>query len=235
MGLRPCRTTPVGSILAGGWITITAVNAFIFRFAIRCLIAFLVCAALPVRAQQSYDTPQWKKEIANGYLPYHRLVAEDFSINDADHLPHGMFTSGFRHYNYHWVTVPKDGRVSVRVTEWNVRYGFDRNKSWRRNGFKLVDETLPHEQGHLDISVLHSTRFARASLDQLPVGEGENAQMAANDLKKKLQALVERVGKEAQVEQDEYDAATSHGANQSSQRQWTAAIQQRLKQAGISF
>jgi hypothetical protein len=199
------------------------------------VLALLMGAALPLRGQQSYDTPEWEKEIANGYLPYHRLVADDFPINEAANLPHGMFTSGFRHYNYHWVTVSKDGRVSARVTEWNVRYGFDRNKSWRRNGFKAVDETLPHEQGHLDISVLHSIRFARTSLDQLPVGEGESAQAAANDLKNKLQALVERVGKEAQAEQDEYDAATSHGANQSSQRQWTAAIQQRLKQAGISF
>ena len=131
-----------------------------------------------------YDTPEWKKEIANGCLPYHRLVAEDFPINDAGYLPHGMFTSGFRHYNYQWVTVPKGGRFSARVTEWNVRFGFDRNKSWRRNGFKLVEETLPHEQGHLDISVLHSKRFAQTSLDQLPVGEGESAPAAANDLKK---------------------------------------------------
>lgn len=200
-----------------------------------CVLVLLICTALPLSGQQSHDSPEWKKEIANGYLPYHRLVSEDFPINDVGYLPHSMFTAGFRHYNYQFVMAPKGGRFSARVTQWSVRYGFDRNKSWRRSGFKAVEETLPHEQGHLDISVLHSKRFAQTSLDQLPVGEGESASAAASDLKKKLQALVERVSKEAQAEQDAYDASTSHGANPASQRQWTAAIQQRLKQAGISF
>jgi hypothetical protein len=205
------------------------------RWLLPCVFVLLLGAALPLRAQQSYDTPEWKKEIANGCLPYHRLVVEDFPINDAGFVPLEMFTSGFRHYTYQCVMVPKKGRFSARVTRWNVRFGFDRNKSWRRSSFKLVDETLPHEQGHLDISVLHSKRFARTGLDQLPVGEGESAPAAANDLKNKLQALVQRVSKETQAEQNTYDAGTSHGTNQSRQREWTAAIQQRLKQAGISF
>jgi len=194
-------------------------------------LALLVLAPALAVAQ----APPNQKEIINGYLPYHRLVAEDFSVSDTDRSPQGMYTYGFRHYNYRGVTVSKDGHFSARVTEWIVRCGFDRNRSWRKSWFKAFNEMLPHEQGHLDISVLHSTRLARMSLDKLPVGEGESAQAAANNLKSKLEALVERTSKEAQAEQDVYDAATSHGANQSKQREWTAAIQKRLKKAGIGY
>jgi len=72
-------------------------------------------------------------------------------------------------------------------------------------------------------------------LDKLPLGEGANPQAASADLGRKLQALAERVTKEAQREQDRYDAETAHGKNVSKQRDWSAAIQARLKRAGIHF
>ena len=144
-----------------------------------------------------------------------------------------MFTYGFRHYNYRCITVRKGGGFSARITQWIVRYGFDRNKSWRKSWFKSFSEILPHEQGHLDISALHSVRLARTSLDRLPTGEGETSEAAIENVKKNLEALVERTSKESQAEQDAYDAATSHGGNPSKQQEWTTTLQGRLKGAGI--
>ncbi len=54
-------------------------------------------------------------------------------------------------------------------------------------------------------------------------------------LKKGVEALFEQTLKEGQAEQDAYDAATSEGANQSKQREWTATIRERLKKAGIAY
>jgi hypothetical protein len=182
----------------------------------------------------SAQTAPTQEEIAAGYLPYHHLIVDDFPVLDTDPSPEGMYTYGFRHYNYRGVTVPKGGGFSTRVTEWIVRCGFDRNKSWRKSWFKAFSEILPHEQGHLDISVLHSLQLATISIDKLPTGEGRTATEAAESLKRHLEALVAETSKKAQAEQDAYDAATSHGANLSKQRQWTTTIQERLKEAGES-
>jgi hypothetical protein len=196
-------------------------------------VALLVLACAAVAEAQ---LPPTQQEIAQGYLPYRRLTAADFPIRDNAPSPHGMYTYGFRHYNYRSATERRpDGRFSARVTEWVVRAGFNRNKSWRKSWFKRVEELLPHEQGHLDISLLHSVPFARMSLIELPIGEGSTAKAAEDDLKKKLEALLQRVTKGAQAEQDAYDAATSHGENRMRQQEWSAKINRRLREAGISY
>jgi hypothetical protein len=181
------------------------------------------------------QNPPTHKETIEGYLPYRRLTGNDFPVRDTDPSSHGMYTSGFRHYDYRAVTVRANGRFLSRVTDWTVRAGFNRNKSWRKSWFQSLNDALPHEQGHLDISVLHSARPARTSLDKLPTGEGVTEKAAEDDLKKNLQALVRRVTKEAQSEQDAYDAAASHGANRTKQREWTANIKRRLQSAGIKY
>ena len=187
--------------------------------------------------QAIHEAPPWKEEIAKGYFPYHRLAVGDFPINDAVHPGNemGMYTMGFIHYRFkgHWIM--QNGHVLDRVTEWLVWSGFNRNKSWRKSWFKPVKEALPHEQGHLDIWELHLRYLTEMPLDKLPLGEGANPQAASADLGRKLQALAERVTKEAQREQDRYDAETAHGKNVSKQRDWSAAIQARLKRAGIHF
>jgi hypothetical protein len=173
--------------------------------------------------------------MAKGYFPYHLLVASDFPINDKVHPDSGMYTRGFFHYRYWDHLVAQNGRATDRVAEWIVWSGFDRNKSSRKSGFKLVDETLSHEQGHLDISELHSRRFAHTSLDKLPIGEGPGPEEASADLRAKMQAMADRVGEEAQKEQDLYDTETAHGKNASKQLEWSAAIHARLGRAGIHF
>ena|SRR6516162_552556 len=200
-------------------------------------ILLLQGAALTSWGQAIHEAPPWKEEMAKGYFPYHRLAVGDFPINDAVHPGNemGMYTMGFIHYRFkgHWIM--QNGHVLDRVTEWLVWSGFNRNKSWRKSWFKPVKEALPHEQGHLDISELHGRHLAEMPLDKLPLGEGANPQAASADLGRKLQALAERVTKEAQREQDRYDAETAHGKNVSKQRDWSAAIQARLKRAGIHF
>src|SRR6516162_6468332 len=46
--------------------------------------------------QAIHEAPPWKEEIANGYLPYHRLTVGDFPIKDrgpdGGHPGYGMYT-----------------------------------------------------------------------------------------------------------------------------------------------
>jgi len=184
------------------------------------------------------EAPPWKEEIANGYFPYHCLAVRDFPINDGVHLGYGMCTHAFIHWRPEHQWIMQNGLVLDRITEWLVWSGFDRNKSWRKSRlsrFELVNKGLPHEQGHLDIWELHLRPLTEMPLDKLPVGEGVNPQAASADLWRKLEALFDRVVEEGKREQERYDLETAHGANVSKQREWSAAIQARLKRAGIHF
>ena len=185
--------------------------------------------------QALYEAPPWKEEMAKGCFPYHRLAATDFPVNDHLNPEYGMYTRVFFHYWYNHRSSIQNGRVVDRVTNWLVWSGFDRNKSSRKSWFKLGNEALPHEQGHLDINELHSRRLAEMSLDMLPHGEGADSKEASADLSRKVEALATRASKEAKKEHDQYDAETAHGKNLSKQREWSAAIQARLQQAGIHF
>jgi hypothetical protein len=157
------------------------------------------------------------------------------AFDDEAHPKYAMYTFGFFHYNYKYDCTAGNGHVIARITNWKVRSGFDRNKSSRKSWYKDVERLLPHEQGHLDINELYSRRLANTKLDRLPRGEGANAREAASDLKIKLKALVAKVSKDDQTEQDAYDAETAHGTNKSRQLASTAAIHQRLKEAGIAY
>ena len=177
----------------------------------------------------------WSEEAAKGYFPYHQLTAADFPVDDTVHPGNGMYTRGFFKFKYHDHWTEQNGRFLARVSGWNVWSGFDRNKSSRKSWFNKVAETLPHEQGHLDLSELHSRAFADTPLEKLPVGEGATGKEAEADLQRKMTELSHRVSAQNQVEQDRYDAETNHGANAAKQREWSAAIQARLQKAGIHF
>lgn len=198
------------------------------------IVACLLWAAPAASEPLAYDTPEWRKEISHGYLPYHWLARADFPIDDTAHSRYAMYTSAFFHFNYRYECAKKN-QVIARITQWRVRSGFNRNKSSRKSWFKNVERLLPHEQGHLDINELHSRRLARMDLDELPTGRGETSEEAIDDLRSKLKALSAKVSKDDQAEQDAYDAETSHGTNKSRQLTATAAIQRRLKEAGISY
>jgi hypothetical protein len=195
----------------------------------------LVWAASALGETIAYDTPEWRKEIAHGFLPYHRLARADFPIDDKAHANYAMYTYGFFHYNYEPKCTKDGDHVIARITEWRVRSGFNRNKSSRKSWFKDVERLVIHEQGHLDINELHSRHLAHMKLEQLPVGEGTTSAEALDDLRSKVTELSNKTSKEDQTEQDAYDAETSHGTNRSKQVAATAAIQKRLKADGITY
>ena len=199
------------------------------------IFVLLLGAALPSQGQSLQKTPPWKEEIANGYFPYRRLATTDFPINDDVNPEYGMYTSVFFHYWYNHRWTVRNGHVVARVTKWLVWSGFDRNKSSRKSWFKLENEALPHEQGHLDINELYSRRLAAISLDMLPRGEGVDPKEASADLIRKVEALADRVSGEEKKEHEQYDAETAHGKNLSKQQEWSAAIQARLERARIHF
>jgi Bacterial protein of unknown function (DUF922) len=181
------------------------------------------------------NPPSWEEEIAKGHYPYHRLTSADFPINDAVHRQFGMHTEGFFHFHYHDHWTENSGHAVARIVDWNVWSGFDRTKSSRKSWYQHIAETLPHEQGHLDINELYSKRLADTPVDQLPVGQGTTGPEAEADLARKMKALGDRVTAEMQAEQEHYDAETNHGKNAAKQREWSAAIQTRLQRAGIHF
>lgn len=202
------------------------------RSAVVLVVAGLLCLS---RAYGLGNPPSWAEENAKGRFPYHRLTEADFPINDLDHPHFGMHTRGFflYHYQEHWTT--HDGHATARISKWDVWSGFDRNKSSRKSWFKRVQETLPHEQGHLDISELYAKRLAEMPLDKLPVGEGRTGQEAEADLARKMKVFGANLAAEAQAEQDRYDAETNHGRNAEKQQEWSARIHARLQRAGIHF
>ena len=199
------------------------------------VLSCLLWAASAFCETIDYETPEWRKEIAHGFLPYHRLVRADFPIDDKAHPRYAMYTYGFYHYNYEPKCTKEGGHVVARITEWRVRSGFNRNKSSRKSWFKDVERLVIHEQGHLDINELHSRRLAHMELEDLPVGKGETSREALEDLRKKVMELSDESSKENQTEQDAYDAETSHGKDRSRQLAVTAALHERLKAAGITY
>jgi hypothetical protein len=224
---KPCLKSLREALARTKQARVVMVTAFAF--------AWLLWVAPAIGESIAYDTPEWQKEIAHGCLPYHRLVRDDFPIDDKAHSRFAMYTTGFFHYHYKYVCSGEEHHVIARITEWKVRSGFNRNKSSRKSWFKFVERLLPHEQGHLDLNELHSRRVAQMELGELPAGEGETSAQALQDLQTKLKALSNRTSKDGQAEQDAYDTETAHGTNKPRQLAATAAIQKRLKQAGITY
>jgi len=204
-------------------------------FAVPFFIAVLLTVFASPADELGNPPGSWVTEAAKGHFPYHKLTASDFPIDHSAHPEFGMHTRGCFQFHYHDKSTEHNGRYVARITDWIVWSGFDRNKSSRKSWFKKVTETLPHEQGHLDLSELHSKALADTSIDKLPVGEGATAKEAEADLQRKMTAFSHRVSAENQTEQDRYDGETDHGRNTAKQQKWSAAIHDRLQRAGIHF
>jgi hypothetical protein len=195
-----------------------------------CLALMTLAGAMPL---DDYSSKAWKDEIASGFLPYRKLTMDDFPVDDQVKSPHLMHTEGFFHYQYRSLWTERDGLVTATVSQLTLRSGFDKNKSWKRRGLGENDALLDHEQGHLDINELHANRL-RVKRD-LPIGSGQTADSAMEDLRVKVKALVEQMAKDAQTEQDQYDAETNHGKDKEKQKQWSAGFRRRLDDQRISF
>jgi hypothetical protein len=210
----------------------------------RFSLSFLLIAVLPVvllatlvqgSPSENYDTPAWRKEIVDGYVPYRKLRLSDFRVDDRDHPRAGMYTHGFFHFDYEYRWTEDNGRVTAKVTKWVLRSGLDLNKTTRRSWFRQVERYLPHEQLHLDINELHARSFGAKKLSELPVGRGSTSDTAVLDLENKIKDLSDVVQKQAQNEQDKYDRETRGGTDWEKQAGWEKAIAERLKKAKISY
>lgn len=195
--------------------------------------------AVPIASNHSQTNPlgDWKDWIRKGLLPYHKLTLSDFRINDKTRPAAAMSTMAFCHYQFVSEIKEDRGHAVARVSQWFLRSGFDQNQSSRKSYAKGAETKwyLLHEQGHLDINELHGVLLANLTLDQFPMGAGATAKEANTDLQNKVAALADAYSKAHETEQDQYDAKTVHGSNDSEQLKATAALQIRLKRAGIRY
>jgi hypothetical protein len=195
---------------------------------------FLVCLVLVAFSggafHDDYDSAEWKREIAEGYLPYRELAFEDFPVSDGYPTRHLMRTIGFLHYSFRANVVQEGARMVARIQEISVRSGFDQNRSWKKSTFSEKKALLAHEQGHLDLNELCAADFKKA---KRPEGIGTNPKAAVDDLSIKLEALCQQCGSQFKIEQERYDVETIHGANLAKQTEWQDAIRKRLAAQGI--
>ncbi|MFI5387096.1 MAG: DUF922 domain-containing protein [Fimbriimonadales bacterium] len=193
------------------------------------LMLAVLASALPA---DDFNSPEWKSEIAHGYLPYRKLTYDDFPVANGVPTPHWMHTEGFFHYSYKTRWSERDGVITAKVTEIVIRSGFDQNKSWKQGTITETKALLEHEQGHLDINELHASEFRKATM---PEGIGSTGIEAMEDLKVKIRAVCDKWDQESKAEQAKYDNDTNHGAIQAQQEAWTAALKKRLEENRISY
>jgi hypothetical protein len=200
------------------------------KFFIAATISLLAVAY--GRVVDDFTSPEWKDEIARGYLPYRKLTYDDFPVSDGVPARHLMHTEGFFHYTFKSKWLNRGGAFVAHVVEMNVRSGFDQNKSWRRSTFSETRALLEHEQGHLDINELHTAQLRSA---KWPEGTGASSTDALNDLKEKISALCKKIGDESNKEQERYDEETAHGVDAKQQARWTEALRKRVEENKITY
>lgn len=197
-----------------------------------CLLVALVAAmSAGAAVVDDFNSPEWKGEISRGYLPYRKLAASDFPVSDQDVSIRWMHTEGFIHYSYKANWKQNGGPAIADVAQFTVRSGFDQKKSWKKSQAAVDANLLEHEQGHLDINELHAADFRAIDL---PHGSGPNGEAALRDLDIKLKLASDKCLKEAQAEQDRYDAETNHGAQADRQQAWTENLKKRLRDRKIT-
>ncbi|MCE3225472.1 MAG: hypothetical protein K0S32_23 [Bacteroidetes bacterium] len=87
------------------------------------------------------------------------------------------------------------------------------NESWKRRRKKNV---LQHEQLHFDIVELYARKFRK----QIQAETFKNVE----ELKEKLEIYHNKIDKELDVYQDQYDRATNHSRNSKRQAKWNSKI-----------
>jgi len=186
------------------------------------------------QAGATYESADWKADIAAGRVPYRRVTLDDYPIRDADHPDTGMYTEGFVAVTYKAAWDEHRIPAQAWVTSWTVRSGLNKNRTSRRSWFTDMDKMLPHEQGHLDINEIYARALAKRGLADLPEGQGRTGPDAMKDLDRKLGQMVDTILAGNRAEQLRYDKETVSGTDPDKQAQWSRSIQDRLTKAGIS-
>ena len=185
------------------------------------------------QASGVYDTPEWKKEIAAGKVPYRKVTLDDYPVRDNEHPDTGMYTEGFLVVEYEAAWSERTRPAKAWVTSWTVRSGLNRTKSSRRSWFKDTTGMLPHEQGHLDINEIYAKAMIKRGKSDLPTGVGFRGVDALKDLDRKLEPIVNAILNANTAEQAKYDQETEGGMNPDKQKEWAKSIQERMQRAGI--
>lgn len=194
--------------------------------------AFIATLALMAPPQDAnFDSPDWRVKMAAGYLPYHRVLVEDFKVVDQAPTEDDIYTTGFVEFVYDTVVVSRRPYV-VGISRTRVWSGLDKNRSWRRTTLANPAKFLDHEQGHLDINELHAYRLAKVT--QFPKGSGADYRSAHADLVGKMNRFFREYDSLNQQEQDLYDRETRSGLDPVKQQAWRAALDVRLKAAGLT-
>jgi hypothetical protein len=109
-------------------------------------------------------------------------------------------------------------KFSGKGLNFQVRAFFVRSKSWRNYGTDL--KVLRHEQGHFDITEIYARKLA-SQLKQLKPSK--------TTFRQSIEALGEKIIKEKNDTQKQYDLETSSGTKRKLQRKWELSIKQQLE------
>src|SRR5579871_5948187 len=107
------------------------------------LLAF--AAVSFARVGDDFDSPEWKDEIASGYLPYRKLTYDDFPAAHGIPTSHKMWTQGFVHYSYRARWTQQGSTFTAKISQISIRSGFDQNKSWKRDSISESKALIAHE------------------------------------------------------------------------------------------
>ena len=198
-----------------------------------CCVASLATASSVLQGQTEDPSPRPSYDPSEGYLPYHQLTTDDFPIREDPDAKKAAWIEVFLIYKYGYQLSARDGWFFAYVTEWNVRSGLNRNKSYRKRSLLPADFPLSYFQGFLDLNELHAHRLAAMKPGELPSGRGAGREAAEKSLAENLGALHHQVLTDRDVEFDTYAAVTQKGGDKKRIQVSTKDLKQRLKKAGI--
>jgi len=136
------------------------------------------------------------------------LVWEDFSGEIDSSSEFDAWTwSGFK-YSYNWKRM--DGTIIVNCTAYAF---FDPTQSWIKKK-KKSDELLKHEQGHFDISELHSRYFE----------ERIASHTFSYEVEQEIDSIYKVTFQELLDTQIKYDTESEHYRNKEEQKRWEEFI-----------
>lgn len=171
--------------------------------------------------------PTWQDEIAKGLYPYHQLTVEDFRIDDKAHPEGAYWIKPFIHPFWRYVFTRRDWYYAY-VEQWTVFSGIDKNETSRLSTERNMQQRLPHAQAYLDLNEICARQLAALKPGELPSGRGATPGEASKDLYQKMDAFLKERYKALDIESEQFQKATDHGANMKKVRELAKQIRKRL-------
>lgn len=112
-------------------------------------------------------------------------------------------------------------KVRNNQLEFHISCDFSKEKSW---GALKTDYILAHEQGHFDITEIHARKLYEALY---------NYELNPETFKADIAAIYNRIVKEKEDMQEEYDGTTDHSRRKGLQMEWLQKIDRLLNNTEI--